>query len=169
MTIRPSTMRVPALAAFLTAAVATTAVAAPAVTPCYTPIEVEAAEAIRFHTDLMLGGLTCQDTVRGRDTLAEYKAFTRKHQEALVGYERVLKQRFGRLLGGDPVAQLDTYRTELANRMAEETARVPITGYCAGQAAMLSAWARSDSDVLKDYARRRRHLEADRYEMCAGS
>lgn len=145
--------------------------AAPATasTPCHTAAEIEAAEAIRFHTDMMVGSLACRKVRAGRDTYEEYKAFTRRHEPALVAYERTLINRFARLQDGDPVAAFDLYRTELANTTGLAAADAPTTAYCAGQMALLDAWAALGSSALQDYVRRRRFLEGAGYRLCPDS
>lgn len=144
------------------------AAAMPAVasSPCHTAAEIEASEAIRFHTDMMVGSLACRKIGTGRDTYEEYKAFTRRHEPALVAYERTLINRFARLQVGDPVAAFDLYRTELANATGLAATDTPTAAYCAGQLALLDAWAVLGSSELQDYVRRRRFLEGPGYRLC---
>lgn len=147
---------------------AASAVAAPA--PCFTAEEVEAAEAIRFHTDLMVASLVCRPLRGDHDSYDRYRAFTRKHEGLFAAYERTLINRFARLeSGGDPVRRFDTYRTELANALSDRAATTPLPSLCAGHAAVMDAWEPLDSNVLGTYLLRRRHMEIGRYAVCTGN
>lgn len=133
---------------------------------CHTAAEIEAAEAIRFHTELMIGSLACREDGAATDTYTQYQAFTRRHADTLARFEQVLIARFGRLYDGDPVARFDDHRTRLANELADWVSQQPRLYYCAGQRALLDAWQERDDDVLASCARRRRHMAGKAYQMC---
>ena len=103
---------------------------------------------------------------KDEDSLPPYEVLDDILERLIDRYEDILKDRFGRLGAADPEAEVKHYRTELANRLADQVANTHLKIYCAGQEALLDHWVPLDAETLETYARRRRFMEADRYDAC---
>jgi len=73
---------------------------------CYTQSAIEAEQAIRFLTDVMVISSTCQDTV--------YAEFRLRNRDVIVGYQKALITRFHGNAG------FDRWNTSLANQAASK-------------------------------------------------
>lgn len=100
---------------------------------CYTEAEAKAEQAIRLHTDLMVVGLTCQDSVPpGQASLfARYREFTDRHQAAVKAWEKVLVGHFRRVGKGSATKNFDSYRTSLANETSRRAIALSNPVFCA--------------------------------------
>ena len=100
---------------------------------CYRKDEAEAEQAIRIHSELMVIGLNCQAMPQyneGGNLYAKYRVWTAKHGKLIAEYE-------GRLIGyylrqgyPDPEAAFNTLRTEFANKVASDAARMRPDIFC---------------------------------------
>ncbi|WP_145733783.1 hypothetical protein [Nitrospirillum pindoramense] len=119
--------------------------------PCYSPAEFDAEQAIRFHTRLMVIGLTCQQLGGNYEGLyVRYKKFTLAHKTQIIAWEDALIARYRKTSKGNPNRALDTLRTHLANEMSQHIAAVSTDVYCAQHADSLAqAELMSDADVVK--------------------
>ncbi len=73
---------------------------------CVSPSAIEAEQAIRFVTDLMIVSSVCQDTV--------YAEFRLRNRDLIVGYQKALITRFHGNAG------FDRWNTSLANAAAQK-------------------------------------------------
>src|SRR5258708_13905971 len=73
---------------------------------CVSPGAIEAEQAIRYVTDLMIVSSVCQDTV--------YAEFRLRNRDAIVGYQKALITRFHGNAG------FDRWNTSLANQAASK-------------------------------------------------
>ena len=73
---------------------------------CVSPGAIEAEQAIRYVTDLMIVSSVCQDTV--------YAEFRLRNRDVIVGYQKALIQRFHGNAG------FDRWNTSLANAAASK-------------------------------------------------
>jgi len=73
---------------------------------CYTQSAIEAEQAIRYVTDLMVVSSVCQDTV--------YAEFRLRNRDVIVGYQKALITRFHGNAG------FDRWNTSLANQAASK-------------------------------------------------
>ncbi|MEA1651100.1 hypothetical protein UAJ10_19005 [Nitrospirillum sp. BR 11164] len=119
--------------------------------PCYSPAEFDAEQAIRYHTRLMVIGLTCQQLGGNYEGLyVRYKKFTLAHKTQIIAWEDALIARYRKTAKGNPNRALDTLRTHLANEMSQHIAAVSTDIYCAQHADMLAqAELMNDADVVK--------------------
>ena len=78
---------------------------------CVSPAAIEAEEAIRYVTDLMIVSSACQDI---GDATAIYGGFRVRNRDAIVGYQKALIQRFHGNAG------FDRWNTSLANQAASK-------------------------------------------------
>ncbi|HYD31260.1 MAG TPA: hypothetical protein VEB64_10460 [Azospirillaceae bacterium] len=97
---------------------------------CYTKGEYEAEQAVRFHTEMMLVGLTCKDVMPEKNLFVKYREFTNRHRGNLMQWEKVLIEHFRRNYGGNATRQFDTFRTEMANQMSRRAASITSSQYC---------------------------------------
>lgn len=103
--------------------------------PCYSKAEFEAEQGIRFHTELMVIGLTCRDAMGpGKDLFADYKRVTLALRDTIVGWERALIAHYKRTGAANPTRSLDNFRTAVANENAQRIASVTTPVYCQTQA-----------------------------------
>ena len=125
--------------AFVTATPAFAAADSPVITVnptgvsgCYTQKEAEAEQAIRIHSELMVIGLNCQHmTPPGQKNLYQsYREFTAAHSGLFAGYETTLMGYFSRIGTGSPEAALNTMRTEFANKISLDSARMRPDLFC---------------------------------------
>jgi hypothetical protein len=73
---------------------------------CVSPSAIEAEQAIRYVTDLMIVSSVCQDTV--------YAEFRLRNRDVIVGYQKALIARFHGNAG------FDRWNTSLANAAAQK-------------------------------------------------
>ena len=73
---------------------------------CVSPRAIEAEQAIRYVTDLMVVSSVCQDTV--------YAEFRLRNRDVIVGYQKALIERFHGNAG------FDRWNTSLANAVASK-------------------------------------------------
>lgn len=101
-----------AAAALAVAAGPVPALAAP---PCFQPVEIEADQALRYQTELMVLSDTCGG--------ADYRDFTVRNREQIVAYQHALKDYFRRTGARNPDASLDSFLTRIANEAALQDGR----------------------------------------------
>src|ERR1043166_10340792 len=80
---------------------------------CYTPSAIEAEQAIRFLTDVMIVSTTCQDTV--------YAEFRLRNRDAILAYQKAMMAHFHGAPG------FDRWNTVIANQAAQKRAGMPST------------------------------------------
>ena len=135
---------------FATAAVVLLGSAAWAVaaTPqCLRPNEVEADQAIRFQTELMVISDTCG--------AQSYTHFARRNRDALVQYQQQLIEGFRR--GGSAHAEerFDAYLTQLANETSLRMGGQPVAQMCQNaQQLLTTADTMSSADFRRYVAER---------------
>lgn len=98
---------------------------------CYTMSEAEAEQGIRIHSELMVIGLNCQHmySAGGRNLYAQYRAFTNEHARIFADYERELMRFFSRL-GLDAESRINSLRTQFANKISNDAARMRPDLFC---------------------------------------
>lgn len=118
---------------------------------CYSKAEFEAEQAIRFHTRLMVIGLTCQQLGGSYEGLyVRYKQFTLNHKTQIAGWENTLISYYRKTAKGNPYHALDNLRTHLANEMSQHIAAVSANIYCTAHVPEIdAAMAMTDADVQK--------------------
>ena len=90
---------------------------------CYSPSAIEAEQAIRFLTDVMVVSSTCQDTV--------YAEFRLRNRDPILAYQKAMIAHFH----GAPA--FDSWNTSLANQAASKRAGVLSTLVCQQSADLL--------------------------------
>jgi hypothetical protein len=103
------------------------AAAAPA---CYTKKEFEAELALRLHTELMVIGLTCHQLDLAQDFFGKYQQFTARHRAVLIDFEARLVEHFRRVERAGGERRFHSFRTALANEVAQRAALLTPAAYC---------------------------------------
>ncbi len=98
---------------------------------CYSPVEIEAEQLLRLHSELMVITVTCKMSSTGQDLVAAYTGFTRNNINALRDAEQTMTGYFKKTYGGKGVDRLDKLRTTLANEYGQEIANVSAPVFCA--------------------------------------
>jgi hypothetical protein len=156
-------MRPSRLAAGLTAALVAANAAGPAAAAtatCFQAADIEAEQAIRYQTEIMVISDTC-----GSDS---YRDFTVRNRHAIISYQHQLLERFRRAGARNPRASLDSYLTEMANERALVAGREKTQTVC-GRSTALLAEARELSG--EQFRRHIASLAAENgkgYRRCAG-
>lgn len=99
---------------------------------CYTDKEAEAEQGIRIHSELMVIGLNCQhnSTANGKNLYMAYRDFTSVHEKLFVAYEKILLKHFKENGDPNPEASLNTLRTNFANKISNDAARMRPDMFC---------------------------------------
>ena len=120
------------------------AVGAAAATPqCLRSNEVEAEQAIRFQTELMVVSDTC-----GAQT---YTRFARRNREALVQYQQQVIERFRRAGAAHAEERFDAYLTKLANEASLRLGAEPLTVMCRDSQSLLATAEALSGDQFRRY------------------
>lgn len=99
--------------------------------PCYSPAEVEAEQALRLHSELMVITVTCHQDSMGRDLVRAYTGFTRDNIDMLHRAEATMTAYYKKAYGGKGVDRLDRLRTMLANEYGQKIADRSAQTFCA--------------------------------------
>ena len=119
---------------------------------CYSDAEVEAEQGIRIHSELMVIGLNCQTMGQraGMNLYGDYRKFTARHADLFAKYEQILMTHFAGNGGGKPEAQLNTLRTNFANKISNDVADMRPDVFCSRYAPRITkASSMSQTDVRK--------------------
>ena len=89
---------------------------------CYKSSEAEAEQGIRIHSELMVIGLNCQHmaTANGKNLYLAYREFTNQYGDLFGGYEDVMMNYFRKNGQSNPVASINTMRTQFANKISKK-------------------------------------------------
>ena len=111
--------------------------AAPAVAAplCPTTSELEAEQAIKMHTELMVIGLSCLRD--GVSAFGHYQRFTNAHAPAIRGYEATMIGYLKKTGRDNPTKRFDKLRTDMANELAQSVVKMSPETFCAASAAKL--------------------------------
>ena len=125
------------------------AVAAPA---CYSSAAIEAEEAIRFITDLMVASTACRDQT--------YGLFQQRNKDAIIAYQKALITHFH----GN--AAFDRWNTALANESSIKQAGKSTTQVCESAAQIMKQAAAFDVKSFRAFAAAAAVTAAPRYTKC---
>lgn len=121
---------------------------------CFSLLEAEAEQGIRIHSELMVIGLNCQHlTPPGQENLySQYRKFTAKNATLFSTYEMLLIKYFKKEGGGDAERQLHSMRTQFANRISNDAARMRPDAFCHTYAPRIAKAAVMDQAALHKWA-----------------
>ena len=114
---------------------------------CLRAADMEAEQAIRFQTELMVMSDTC-----GQQT---YVHFVTRNHDAIAAYQHQMIDRFRRDGAPRADARFDTYVTRLANQISMRAGAQPVAALCHEAAGFLANADTLDPEQF-------RHLAADR-------
>jgi hypothetical protein len=124
---------------------------------CLRPAEAEAAQAIRFQTELMVVSETCHEQI--------YPHFLHRNRLALAEYQKRMIERYRRTGAARPKASLDTYMTGLANETALRVSAEPVEVLCREQADFLATADALDVKKFRRYIAKQA-VERDAERRC---
>ena len=151
-------MRKIVLAAALLAAASSQGVSA-ADRQCYSPVDIEAEQAILFQTNLMVISSACKDTVYG-----EFRA---RNQDAIIRYQKAMIDHFRRAGSRNAQSEFDRWNTSLANEISLKQGALPMAQVCGQAAEMLKLAGTLDAKGLHDYAVAKATSATDSHPRCA--
>ncbi len=125
------------------ALLASAAVAAAATESCLRPAEIEAEQAIRFQTELMVISDTCRD--------ATYLRFSRRNAKALAAYQKRMIEHYRRSGVAQPKARLDRHMTQLANEASLRAGATQPDVLCRDKADFLATADSLDGKKFRRY------------------
>jgi hypothetical protein len=99
---------------------------------CYTATEAEAEQGIRIHSELMVIGLNCQHRTPPdqKNYYTQYKEFTAKNGDLFAAYERALVGYYTRAGEQNPEGALNQLRTQFANKISGDVAKMRPDLFC---------------------------------------
>jgi hypothetical protein len=150
-------MRKAVLAAIL--AVASVQGASAADRRCYSPVDMEAEQAIVFQTNLMVISSACRDEVYG-----EFRA---RNSSAIIRYQRIMIAHFRREGARNAQNEFDSWNTSLANEIALKQGAEPTVEVCQNAASLEKMASTLDSRGLHEYAVAQAASATDPRQRCA--
>jgi hypothetical protein len=127
-------------------------VAAMAKGRCYSQAAMEADQAIRYLTDLMVVSSSCRDMIYG-----EFRA---RNQVAIRDYQHTLIQHYHGTKG------FDDWNTVLANEFSMKRSALPTATMCQQSAAMLQKASKLDLAGFRAFAAGLATAASAQYEKC---
>lgn len=121
---------------------------------CYTPEEAEAEQAIRIHSELMVIALNCQHmTPRGwTNFYQQYQQITKRHSSLLSGYETILINHYVRSGRQNGELYFHNLRTNLANKVSIDAARMRPDIFCSKFAPRLPKVDKMSANEIREWA-----------------
>lgn len=128
--------------------------AALAAKSCYTMAEAEAEQGVRIHSELMVIGLNCQHVARAgnKNLYQAYREFSAANGRVFAEYETRLLGYYRRTGRGDPEGALNTLRTEFANKISLDAAKMRPDMFCAKYAPRIQKVSTMDQAKLRRWA-----------------
>ena len=121
---------------------------------CYTPEEAEAEQGIKIHSELMVIALNCQHmTPRGwKNFYQQYQEITARNAPLIGGYENILINYFALAGKPNPERAFHDLRTDFANKVSTDAARMRPDIFCANFAPRLPKVDKMSSADIKGWA-----------------
>jgi len=119
---------------------------------CYSQSAIEAEQAIRFLTDVMVISSTCQDTV--------YAEFRLRNRDPIMAYQKAMIAHFH----GAPA--FDSWNTSLANQAASKRAGLPSTQVCQQSVEILKQASTLDPPKFRAFAASLAAVAGAQYPKC---
>jgi hypothetical protein len=125
-----------------------------AASTCYSQSAIEAEEAIRYITDLMVISSACRDTT--------YAEFRLRNRDMIIAYQKAMITHF------HGAAAFDKWNTSLANVSSQKQAGLTTTQVCTQSAALLKQASALDPKGFRAFAAQQAVADAPRYAKCGG-
>ena len=126
---------------------------------CYSPVDIEAEQAILFQTNIMVISSACKDTVYG-----EFRA---RNKDAIIRYQKAMIDHFRRAGSRNAQSEFDRWNTSLANEISLKQGAVPMAQVCQQATEMMKLASTLDAKGLHDYAVAKATSAADTHPRCA--
>jgi hypothetical protein len=108
---------------------------------CLAPVGIEAEQAIRFKTELMVVSELCRD--------GSYTSFLWRNADAVRDYQKQMIEFFARSGNRDGLGALDSFETKLANEAMLRHATVPTEVLCREKRYFLTSGGSLDADAFR--------------------
>lgn len=119
---------------------------------CYTPMEFEAEQGLRLHTDLEVIMLTCKYDGYRRPLKNSYAVFLKKYSLQIRKWENTIAQVYASS-GGSRNEVIDNFRTALANQKSHEASVMSPRQFCIAYANWVPAVASWSPEQVMNYVR----------------
>lgn len=121
---------------------------------CYTREEAEAEQGIRIHSELMVIALNCQHmTPRGwKNFYQQYQQITARNADLIGGYENTLINYFALAGKSNPELAFHDMRTNFANKVSTDAAKMRPDIFCANFAPRLPKVDKMSTAEIKAWA-----------------
>ena len=119
---------------------------------CYSPAAIEAEQAIRFMTELMVISSACQNTT--------YAEFRLRNRDQIVAYQKAMITHFR----GAPA--FDKWNTVIANQLASKQADINLGIFCQQSEAMLKQATTLDTPAFRALAAQKAAAVSTHYAKC---
>jgi hypothetical protein len=120
--------------------------------PCYTPSAIEAEQAIRYITDVMVASSACQNTT--------YAEFRLRNRDAIVAYQNAMIAH----MHGAPA--FDRWNTALANYAAQKQAAVNLGVFCQQSDTLMKQAKALDPAAFRAYVASQAAAAGAQYSKC---
>lgn len=131
---------------------------------CYTPEEAEAEQGIKIHSELMVIALNCQHmTPRGwKNFYAQYREITARNANLIGNYENIMINYFALAGKANPERAFHDMRTDLANKVSTDAARMRPDIFCSNFATRIPKVDKMTSGEIQRWAESASHTGASR-------
>ena len=121
---------------------------------CYTQEEAEAEQGIRIHSELMVIALNCQHmTPKGwKNFYQQYQQITARNADLIGGYENILINYFALAGKSNPELAFHDMRTNFANKVSTDAAKMRPDIFCANFAPRLPKVDKMSTADIKAWA-----------------
>ncbi len=140
------------IAGLLAAIVQPVAPAAAASGACYSQAAMEADQAIRFVTDVMVVSSACQDTIYGE--------FRMRNKDPIIAYQKALIAHFR------GASRFDSWNTALANEASRKQGGMPTVQLCQQAAPLMNQAKSLDPKGFRAYAAAQAVSMSAQYTKC---
>jgi hypothetical protein len=125
---------------------------------CYRADEIEADQAVRFQTQLMVLSDSCGST--------SYTQFTHRNASTLAAYQEKMIGYFRRISGRGADSAFDRFITSLANKSALDAGREPIAALCTRSADFLTKAEGFGREEFMHYVVAQAAAQRSNYQTC---
>jgi len=125
---------------------------------CYRADEIEADQAVRFQTELMVVSDSCGSP--------SYTEFTHRNASTLAAYQQRLIGYFRRVSGRGADTAFDRFITSLANKMALSAGKETVSALCTRSADLLSKGHTFGRDDFVHYVAQQAAAAKGTYPTC---
>jgi hypothetical protein len=126
---------------------------------CYSAVDMEAEQAIRFQTNLMVVSSACRDEVYG-----EFRA---RNKDAIIRYQRIMIAHFRREGARNAQSEFDAWNTSLANEISLAEGAQPTVVLCQKEAGLLRMASTLNPAGFHQYAVAQADSPAETHPRCA--